>query len=142
MSAEKQSIIAATPLGARFMCMRTMGSGLTKASLVLVPPLVGTAAYLATFRDGLQHFLGYAPYIASGSIIWWPFSLFLKKRTFVAGLLGIHAMMVWFLYGMAHWGDDLGWILYLPYSLIGCFAGMAVSGIARKANEWIHRTPR
>ncbi len=142
MFPEKQSITAATHVAVTFLCMRNMGAGLLTASLVLVPPLMGTAACLATFRDGLPHLLGYAPYIASGAILWWPLSLFLKKRTFVGGLLGIHAMMAWFLYGMAHWGDDFGWIFYLPYLLIGCFAGMAISGFARKVNQWIHPTPR
>jgi hypothetical protein len=123
--------------------MRNIKSHAVTASLVLIPPIIASIAYLAPQRTGHQYFLGNSLYIASGSIAWWAFSLFLKRRTFVAGLLGIHAMMAWFLYSMwMRWGDDLGWIFYLPNLLIGCLAAVAISEIARKVNEWLHRAPR
>jgi hypothetical protein len=129
--------------GDRIVYMKNARSGITQALLVLIPPMIGTTAYFAPFRYGFQDFFGNSLYIASGSMVWWPCSLFLKKRTFLAGLLGIHAMMAWFLYAMStHWGDDLGWILYLPNLLFGCLATVTISEVARKANEWIHRTPR
>jgi hypothetical protein len=127
----------------RLAHMRNTKSHAMTASLVLIPPVIASIAYLNPFKHGSQYFLSNSLYIASGSLSWWPFSLFLKRRTFVAGLLGIHAMMVWFLYCMwMNWGDDLGWIFYLPNLLVGCLAALAISAIARKANEWIHRTPR
>ena len=110
-----------------------MKSGITTASLVLIPPIVGSIAYLAPLRGAPQYIVWSFLYIASGAIVWWPFSLFLKRRTFVAGLLGLHVMMVWFLYCMRmHWGDDLGWILYLPNLFVGLAVAIIISEIARK----------
>ena len=123
--------------------MKDIKSGAMTTSLVLIPPVIGSITYLAPFRHGFQYFFSNSLYIASGSIMWWPFSLLLKTRTFVAGVLGIHVMMAWFLYSMwKHWGDDFGWLLYLPNLVIGCLAAVVISEIARKASEWTRRTPR
>jgi hypothetical protein len=122
-----------------------MKSGYITASLVLIPPIIGSIAYFILLSDGgdLYSFLANYFYIASASLVWWPFSRFLKRRTFIAGLLGLHAMMASFLFAMfMHWGDDMSWILYLPYVLVGLIVGIVISLIARKANQWIHRTPR
>ena len=119
--------------------MKHWKSGIATALLVLVPPLVGSIAYFAPFRDGVADWVWNFLYIASGTMAWWPFSLFLKRRTFVAGLLGLHAMMAWFLFCMwKHWGDDLGWILYIPNLCVGLLAAIIISEIARRANQWIH----
>jgi len=120
-----------------------MKPGIATALLVLIPPIVGSVAYFAPIGDGAQYFVWNSLYIASASIAWWPFSLFLKRRTFIAGLLGLHAMMAWFLFSMSmHWGDDLGWILYLPALFIGLVIGIVISHVAQMANKWMHRTPR
>jgi len=37
-----------------------------------------------------------------------------------------------------HWGDDLGWILYIPNLCVGLLAAIIISEIARRANQWIH----
>jgi len=120
-----------------------MKPGIITASLVLIPPIIGSIACFAPFTGGPQDFVWSFLYIASGSIVWWPFSLFLKKRTFIAGLLGLHAMMAYFLFAMSrHWGDDLSWILYLPNLFVVLIVGILISLVARKANQWIQRTPR
>ncbi|HXI54194.1 MAG TPA: hypothetical protein VNH84_21930 [Candidatus Saccharimonadales bacterium] len=120
-----------------------MNSGIITASLVLIPPIICSIAYFAPLRDGAGLFLANYFYIASASLVWWPFSRFLKRRTFIAGLLGLHAMMAYFLFAMSrHWGDAMSWILYLPNVFVGLILGIVISLIARKANQWIHRTPR
>jgi hypothetical protein len=123
--------------------MRDKKATIKTAPLLLIPPVVGSIAYLAPFRAGVGFAVWNSLYIASGSILWWPLSLFLNRRTFVAGLIGLHVMMAWFLFAMSkHWGDDLGWILYLPALFIGSAAAIAVSEFARKANQWMNRTQR
>jgi predicted membrane-bound spermidine synthase len=129
--------------GGRIVYVKNMKSGITTASLVVVPPIIGSIAYFAPLGDGLGCFLLSYLYVASASLSWWPLSRFLKKRTFIAGLLGLHAMMAYFLFAMSrHWGDDLSWIFYLPNVLVGLVVGILISLIAAKANDWIHRTPR
>ncbi len=120
-----------------------MKPGIITALLVLIPPIIGSIAYFAPFRDGAGFFFGNYLYIASASLLWWPFSRFLKRRTFIAGLLGLHAMMAYFLFAMSkHWGDDFSWILYLPDVFVGLIVGIVISLIATKANQWIHRAQR
>jgi hypothetical protein len=121
---------------------KTMKPRIITASLVLLPPIIGSIAYFAPLKDGAGYFFGSYLYIAGASIAWWPLSCFLKKRTFIAGLLGLHAVMAWFLLSMSmHWGDDLGWVLYLPAVFVGLIVGLSVSLLAEKANNWMHRTP-
>ena len=120
-----------------------MKSRIITASLILIPPIIGSIAYFAPLKDGAGFFFENYLYIASASLLWWPVSRFLKRRTFIAGLLGMHATMAWFLFSMfMHWGDDLGWILYLPTVFVGSMAGIVISLLAKRANQWIHRTPR
>ena len=120
-----------------------MKTRIITASLILIPPIIGSIAYFAPLKDEDGFFLENYLYIASPSLVWWPFSGFLKRRTFIAGLLGMQATMAWFLFSMfMHWGDDLGWILYLPTVFVGSMVGIVVSPLAKRANQWIHRTPR
>lgn len=143
MPLQKVSIVAEAMQAVVFSAMKNTKPGITTILLVLIPPLLAGTAYLAPFRDGFQDFISNILYISSASILWCPFSLLLKRRTFIAGLLGMHAMMSWFLFSMwMHWGDDLGWILYFPDLLIGCLGGVLLSSIARKADECIHRIPK
>jgi hypothetical protein len=120
--------------------MKNLKAIVANTSLVLLPPLIGSTAYFASFKDGFQDFLSNFLYIASASILWWLFSLSWKRRTFIAGLLGIHTMMSWFLFSMRMgWGDNLGWILYLPDMLIGCLGVVIISSIAQKADWCLRR---
>jgi len=115
--------------------MRITRSGVITASLVLIPPYVGSIACWG-YVDGTPEYF----FIVTGAILWWPFSLFLKRRMFIAGLIGMHAMMSLFLISArTHQMDDLGWILYHPYLFVACVAAIILSEIARKVREWIGR---
>src|SRR6266404_7282545 len=114
-----------------------MKSGIITASLVLVPPVVGSFVYMAPLKGSAGDLLWGFGYVASAAIVWWPFSLLLNRRTFIAGLLGLHVMMAYFLFAMSrHWVDDLFWIMYLPNVFVGLIVGITISYIAKKTNQW------
>src|SRR6266436_4866995 len=120
-----------------------MKSGIITASLVLIPPVVGSFIYMASLKGSAGEVLWGFGYMASVAIVLWLFSLFLKRRTFIAGLIGLHVMTAYFLFAMSrHWVDDVFWIMYLPNVFVGLVVGITISYIAKKTNQWIHRTPR
>src|SRR5690349_5451425 len=120
--------------------MKVLRSSIAIAPLVLLPPLIASIFYLAPQKHGLQCFWENYPYIAGPALIWCLFALFLKRRTVIAGLLGMHAMMAWFIYAMwKNWSDDLGWLLYLPDLFIGAIVAISISVFARMVNEWVHQ---
>jgi len=60
--------------------MKNMRFGVITASLVLIPPIIGSIAYFAPFRDGAGFFFVNYLYIASASLLWWPFSRIAGER--------------------------------------------------------------
>jgi hypothetical protein len=106
------------------------------ALFVVCPPLIGCGVYFVSGHIESSEYVRTFLYIASAPLVWWPFSVFLRRKTFLGGLIGIHTLMAWFILCMSmRWGDDLGWILYIPYTLVGLVVGVIVSLFVKEANQ-------
>src|SRR6266851_2116126 len=64
MLSRKESIISGAGAGGRIVYMKNMRFGVITASLVLIPPIIGSIAYFAPFRDGAGFFFVNYLYIA------------------------------------------------------------------------------
>ncbi len=103
------------------------------AAAVLLPPIFGNAAYFGPNANGIGHFAGNYLFVASVSLVWWPFARFLRMKTFAGGLIGVHLAMIAFLIDMAYrLSDDLGWLFYFPTVIFGLIVGVIASRLLKE----------
>ena len=85
--------------------------------------------------------LGNCIYVSSVALLWWACSRRMKRKIFIGGLLGLHSMMIVFLFSMyMRWSDDLGWAFYFPAELVGLSIGIVLSIVIKTANQPLEPT--